>query len=442
MDKAKLDAASDAASIAAVATAKAYVAANQSDAALSVNAIAAGLTQASKAFVINAGSLPFSQAPNVLTYAYAAPTVANCPASSACIYLSQSKQTFTATTIYSGSTQNNFGQIFGVPTTKLAGVAAATADIPSYLDFYLLVDVSGSMGLASTSSGQASLLNNTGCQFACHFPGQDGGYNYALNNAIQLRSGAVNTAVCGLLKLAASPSVTQQYRVGIYPFIDSTATLAPLTYADTNAASLSAAAGCSSSNPTVFTQLLDTGTTQLFTGNDPSTGTGSGGTHFESALSTAYSTISSFGDGSSSLKSRPFVFIITDGMQNNQHFYSSVYGRTNYPGNPSSFRGYANANWDGSSPQTMNSSLCSALKNATPNAATISILYIPYSTLTVTNQNTGETVAANTAVPNIPSSLTACATSGFFYTANAPADISNALGNMFRQAVQVAHLKQ
>jgi hypothetical protein len=48
----------------------------------------------------------------------------------------------------------------------------------NYLDFYLLLDVSGSMGLATTTAGQTQLaainpdnknVYPGGCVFACHF---------------------------------------------------------------------------------------------------------------------------------------------------------------------------------------------------------------------------------------------------------------------------------
>jgi hypothetical protein len=88
----------------------------------------------------------------------------------------------------------------------------------SYLDFYLLVDVSGSMGLPSTTTGQNQLIalntvapdpfpsTTQGCNFACHFPGYHG-WTRATQNNIQLRTGAVNSAVCSLLTLAGQPTV-------------------------------------------------------------------------------------------------------------------------------------------------------------------------------------------------------------------------------------------
>jgi hypothetical protein len=48
--------------------------------------------------------------------------------------------------------------------------------------------------------------------------------------------------------------------------------------------------------------------------------------------------------------------------------------------------------------------------------------------------------AANNNIPNIPPSLQSCASPGFFYTANSPADITTALNAMFNQALLSAHI--
>jgi Flp pilus assembly protein TadG len=425
--KTRLDTAADAAAIAGVATAKAFVAANPTDATLYDDAIAAGTDRANRAFMVNAGSIPFALVPQ--------PTIK---------ILHPTTQTFTASVTYTTTSKNQFGKMFGTALTTVSGSVRASADIPSYLDFYLLIDVSASMGLPATTYDQTQLANaNGGCQFACHFPGNgkpganNYGYNYALSHTIQLRSGAVNSAVCQLLKLAGSPAVPNQYRVGLYPFVTQMATLAASSATISN---VSDQAGCSSSSPSTFTSLLDIGSTQLATNNDPSTGTGSGGTHFEVILPQIKNTITSFGDGSSSIKSKSFVFLITDGMDNGQHYAVKSGSTYYYPGaSPyQTFSGYGSASFDGSSPQTINASQCNALKTA---GATISILYIPYSTLTVGASNAGETIATNNAIPNVPTTLKNCASSGFFYTANTPSDITAALSAMFNQAIQVAHLQ-
>lgn len=429
--KTKLDNAADAAVIAAVATAKAYVANNPNDANATANAAAAGLDRGMRAFTINAGRLPFASTPTPQ------------------LQVNRSGQTFTAKVSYQTTSRNTFGPLFGQPTSAVGGGTSASADLPSYLDFYLLIDVSGSMGLPSTADGQTSLAAvnpderqaSGGCIFACHYSGRKG-WATAIANNIQLRSGAVNSAVCSLLVRAGQPAVANQYRVGLYPFVTQLGTLAPLT---NTISTLQQQADCSSDPPMTFTNLLDTGYTQLYSGNDPSTGTGSGGTHFEAALGTIQNTIVSFGDGSSQQSRRPYVFIVTDGMQNGQYYDTVKNGQKYFPGNPvqPQWSNYAGASFTGSSPSAINASLCNSLKSQ---GATISVLYIPYTTLNVSPQNSNITEAnaankaVNTASPNVPTALSQCASPNFFYTANAPADITSALNSMFNQAVQVAHL--
>ncbi|MCJ2059342.1 pilus assembly protein TadG-related protein [Methylobacterium sp. J-048] len=431
-DKAKLDAAADAAAIAAVATAKAYIAANPSQANVTANAIAAGIAQATSAFNVNAGTVPFAQVQLQTPQ------------------LVRTSQTLKSTIIYSATVKNNFGQIFRTPTTNFSNTVMASADLASYLDFYLLLDVSGSMGLPATTAGMSQLAANNkdmwsdykqGCQFACHYPGYTA-WKYATANNIQLRSDAVNNAVCSLIQRASTPTVASQYRVGLYPFINQMGTLADI---NSSIATLNIAAQCSASPRLALSNLLDTGTTQLYTNNDPSTGTGSGGTHFEVVLPQMKTTIvnaGGFGDGSSTSARKPFIFLVTDGMQNGQHYSITKNSKYYYPGNPSTFSGYAAGNFDGSSPAQIDPSLCTALKNA---GATISILYIPYNIITYTDY--GGTVAwensrVNGFSPTLATPLQSCATAGYFYTANSPDDITASLNAMFDQALQVAHLTQ
>ncbi|SFI08933.1 pilus assembly protein TadG-related protein [Methylobacterium brachiatum] len=430
-DKAKLDAAADAAAVAAVATAKAYIAANPGQANVTANAIAAGIAQASKAFTVNAGTVPFAQVQLQTPQ------------------LERTSQTLRSTVVYSATVKNNFGQIFRTPTTTFSNTVKASADLASYLDFYLLLDVSGSMGLPATTTGMSKLASQNndmsndykqGCQFACHYPGNNG-WNLAAGK-IQLRSDAVNNAVCSLIQRAANPSVTSQYRVGLYPFINQLGTLADI---NSSIATLNTAAQCAQSWPLALTGLLDTGTTQLYTNNDPSTGIGSGGTHFEVVLPQMKTTITNaggFGDGSSISARKPFVFLITDGMQNGQHYYIYKNNKYYYPGNPSKFSGYGSADFDTSMPSQIDPSLCTALKSA---GATISILYIPYNIISFKDYGgivAGENKKVNAFSPTLATPLQNCASPGYFYTANSPDDITNALTAMFDKALQVARLTQ
>ncbi|WP_018263439.1 pilus assembly protein TadG-related protein [Methylobacterium sp. WSM2598] len=432
--KTKLDHAADAAALAAVVTAKAYVAANAKNWNVWDIAVAEGQARAANAFAVNAGSVPFTH-------------FALDP-----IQLTRSGQTFEATVTYTATVSNNFGPLFGIRTTAVSGRAVATTSVPSYLDFYLLIDVSGSMGLPSTTDGQAQLaaLNRIdffkvyqqGCQFACHFPGFVG-YDLAVFNNIQLRSGAVNVAVCNLIKRAAQPEVANQYRVGLYPFITQMGTLQDLT-ADTSALNLKA--GCAASNPMVFTQLLDTGATQLDSNGDPSTGVGSGGTHFETSLTSMLATIKAngYGDGSTQIKPKPFVFLITDGMQNNQWHSIQINGKRYYSGSPSKFSAYPHANWSpgGSDPVPMDWGYCDTLRQA---GVTVSVLLIPYIKIDFTyvkSDIADENNKVNGFSSGLPDVARQCASPGYFQMADTPEAIDRALDAMFMKATQVAHLKE
>ena len=84
-------------------------------------------------------------------------------------------------------------------------------------------------------------------------------------------------------------------------------------------------------------------------------------------------------------------------------------------------------------------SVCKPLKDR---GIVISVLYIPYQQINPVNTSFAgnEDTYANNNIANIPGSLQACASPGFFYTANTPTDITNALNAMFNHAVVTAHI--
>jgi hypothetical protein len=70
------------------------------------------------------------------------------------------------------------------------------------------------------------------------------------------------------------------------------------------------------------------------------------------------------------------------------------------------------------------------------------VLYIPYEKIDPVNTSFAgnEGTYANNNIQYIPASLRKCASPGFFYTANTPDDIKQALDVMFKHALQVAHI--
>jgi Flp pilus assembly protein TadG len=389
-----------------------------------------------------------------------------------------------STVQFSASMPTLFLGMLGYKSLTVIGSSTSAAGLPLYLDFYLILDVSGSMGLPSTTSEaqrlQAINPDNyvdypTGCTFACHLSPQwacwDFGYptngycmGYAISrvsqsgykallstnagnpmgvqlpnsmvsglpnslysaltpvsncssagtdSCIQLRLDAVGSAVNQLLSTANSQEVVaNQFRVGLYPFIQYLYSYFPLTSSINGSASNSSTINYAAAN---LASLLDT---------DTNTNLGSGGTHIDTALSSINGLITSVGNGTGWNNTLPYVFLITDGAQDNQT------------------KGVPGGSWAGSNSATVinPSTSCGPLTNR---GIIVSVLYIPYQPISPVNASFGgdEDDAANNNIANIPASLQDCASTGYFYSANTPADITSALNSMFNHAVTTAHIK-
>lgn len=359
------------------------------------------------------------------------------------VTMSRSGQTINASVTYTAASQNAFGPMFGVEKINMNGASASSLTMGKYLDFYLLLDVSGSMGLPTTAAGQSQLASISpdqkniypnGCAFACHFsqkmcttiaspntPLACQGYSLARSNNIALRADSVGSAVQSLLTTAlATETVTNQYRVGLYPFIVHTGTLYAIS---SNLSAVQTAAG-------TLGTLLDQG--QSSTVYPPSTTAyGSGGTHFENAIPELNAIIPAggviIGTGSGASTPQPFVFLVTDGADNAQIYTTS--SNSWGPGSPAS------------QPQLMDPTLCTTLRNR---GITVSVLYIPYPPINPTNPNFSgdEDGKVNAIIPNIPTNLQQCASPGFYFTASTPQGITNAMQAMFAQSLASARLTQ
>jgi hypothetical protein len=436
--------------------------------------------------------------------------------------------TLTSVVTFSAKVPTTFMGLFGYATMTVNGSSSATSSLPPFLDFYLLLDVSGSMGLPSTPSEAQRMQyispDNyvqypTGCTLACHFTAQNsactdsstqgyptngyclgylisrvsqsgyqnllalqspqakypyknkdssnstlynkywqlppnivtgagsnaqgvtykslgnnglpgslflppsagGGGLTAVSNCataggdscIQLRLDAVGYALTQLFQEANNDEkVTDQFRIGLYPFITNVLSYFPLTTSITPSSPITTAA-------TNLATLLDDNTNSTL---------GSGGTHIDTALTKMNTLITSVGTGTSTSNRQPYVFLVTDGAIDPQ---SKAIG----------------GGWSGSNHATtldvQNSlptvSQCETLKNRN---IVISILNIPYQTISPVNASfaNDEDDFANNNIQYIRKSLQKCASPGFYYEANTPQDINNAMIAMFKHSLQSAHI--
>lgn len=391
--KTHLDKAIDAATISAITTARDYISSNpNNETDPTQSAITLAYTRGMAAFRANSGDV-----------------LANLPTSPS-LTVSRTGNVLTASSNYSVTYATAFGRLIGnVSNLTVTGKSASSLTLGNYTDFYLLLDTSGSMGFPTSSAAQVQFAklnpdmadgNGNNCAFACHFGGWKG-YGLAKTNNIELRINTVSTAVQQLIaKAQSNQTLTNQYRMGIYPFVSFLETAADAT---NNLSSLT------SIN---LENYMDIG--------DSSVPRGSGGTHYENVFNTITTKITRIGDGSTAAKPIPFVFFITDGIGNNQYWYNST-------------------GWTGSQAKLLDPTLCQALKNK---GVTISVLYIPYVPLALPyNNNVGyENIVVNGLIPSVPQTLQNCASSGFFRTASTSSDIQAALNSMFDQATRQARL--
>jgi Flp pilus assembly protein TadG len=433
-------------------------------------------------------------------------------------------QTVTAALSFTASVPTFFMGVVGFKNIAVSGSSTASYSLPTFINFYLMLDVSGSMSFPSTQDEQNrlmavnpdDLLGNPGyqqgCQFACHFSAQGscpqtgdpvhmgpipavgapapkntnpspGGYcqgflisrlgttpvsfgtpsssnnnvqngnninwgNTPVSNCpnpgttacIQLRADAVGYAVNALLSQAtateSSDGISNQFRVGLFPFIQNLCTSAA---GSSNSCSVGLTSSITGSTITNFAAQL---ANLLDTGQDATLG--SGGTHFENALKSMNTFISTVGTGSSSTNALPYLFIVTDGSQDYQTQSGGNWGAQNWTAsgdvpyqNTSTVMPGFTGNDQTISP---NQNWCTTIKNR---GITIAVLYVPYQPIsdpsTIWNDEDGY-ANANVNSGNIPASLKGCASPNFFYTASSPADITNALVTMFEQAVSTAHI--
>jgi Flp pilus assembly protein TadG len=389
-----------------------------------------------------------------------------------------------------------FMQVAGFSSLTISGSSSASASLPLYLDFYLMLDVSESMGLPSTDAEQTRLAKINpdmfsqypkGCTLACHFTVAnscgDSNQKYPTNNeclgywisrvsptaygtlvnetstqagvakkappslpdsmipglpnsllsgdtsslsavsscptegsanCIQLRADAVGYAVNQLFITAnADEKITNQFRIGLYPFVEDLLVYFKLTNAINGDPSNSSTINYAAAN---LASLLDTNNNKTL---------GSGGTHIDTALNTMNNTIVSVGDGSASNNTQPYVFLVTDGAQDPQ------------------VKGVPGGGWSGSNHATTiakgSTSPCKPLRDR---GIIVSVLYIPYEPIQNPNSSfaNDEDDYANSNIANIPASLQDCASPGFYYTASSPSEINDALTKMFQHALVVAHI--
>ncbi|TPG22713.1 hypothetical protein EAH87_02645 [Sphingomonas koreensis] len=249
----------------------------------------------------------------------------------------------TAKVTYSAASTNSFGGILGMSTLPIAGTATANTTLAPYIDIYMALDTSQSMGLAATNDDALKLWKATAaagsrsCTFGCHvvqYPEDQSKVTdplkrlandqIARNNGISLRIDVLRQATQDIVQTAiddegGANGDKKLYRFGLYRIGETTSDISALTQDLTGKT------------------LPDVQSLQL--GMNDAGGTGD--TNLPDMTNFIFPKIKYNGDGTSSEKARPFLFIVTDGVKDTKG--SCVDGHCVAPIDPKTCQKYKDA---------------------------------------------------------------------------------------------------
>jgi Flp pilus assembly protein TadG len=327
----------------------------------------------------------------------------------------KSNGTITSTVQFSADVSTAFLGVVGRSTMTVTGSSTSTTNMPQYIDFYLLLDNSPSMGVGATPADVSTMVNNTPdqCAFACHdLSNSKNYYNLAKTLGVTTRIDVLRTATQQLMdNAAATETYSNQYRMAIYDFGGSSDTqgLRALFALSSSLGSAKAAAG-NIDLMTVYGQNdnkdQDTGFTAIFPAIN--------------------NLISTPGPGTTSAPQK-YLFFVSDGVAdeyNTNCLKPTTSGRCQSPINPA---------------------LCTTLKNR---GIKIAVLYTTYLALP-TNAWYNSWIAPFNLGPYGPSvnseialDMASCASPGLFFEVSPTQGISQAMNTLFQKAVADARISR
>ncbi|QWG23248.1 pilus assembly protein [Bradyrhizobium sediminis] len=319
----------------------------------------------------------------------------------------------TSTVQFSANVPTMFLGVMGKSTMTVTGSSTATAKMPLYIDFYLLLDNSPSMGVGATPADVATMVANTSdkCAFACHDRNDNKNYyKLAKKLGVTTRIDVLRTATQQLMDTAsATQTYSSQFRMAIYDFgaSASTAGLRALFNLSSSLSSAKAAAG----------------NIDLMTVNGQNENNDQD-TNFTNIFPQINRAVSAPGTGTSSAPLK-YLFFVSDGVAdeyNTSCLKPTTGGRCQSPLNPA---------------------LCTTIKNR---GIKIAVLYTTYLALP-TNSWYNKWIAPFNVGPYGPSpnseianNMASCASPGLFFEVSPTQGIAEAMNALFQKAVAEARI--
>lgn len=140
------------------------------------------------------------------------------------IGVTKTGNTVQSTVNFTATVPTTFLHLVGHDTISIGGTASAQNQTETYMDFYILIDNTPSMGVGATPTDVATMEKNTpdSCAFACHESGSNAGHDYytlAKSLNVTTRIDVVREATKSLTVTATSQRASaDQYRMAVYTF--------------------------------------------------------------------------------------------------------------------------------------------------------------------------------------------------------------------------------
>jgi Flp pilus assembly protein TadG len=330
--------------------------------------------------------------------------------------MTKASNVITSSVQFTATLPTMFLGLMGKNSITVNGTSVATTNMPLYIDFYLLLDNSPSMGVGATPTDVSTMVNNTSdqCAFACHdYNDSNNYYNLAKTLGVTTRIDVLRTATQSLMDTAtATQTYSNQFRMAIYDFGASSKTIG-----------LRALYALSSSLSSAKSAAGNIDLMGVYGNNDSYTADKD--TQFSTVFPAINTAISTPGAGTSADPLK-YLFFVSDGVADE---YNTGCLKPKASGNRCQ--------------SPLDPSLCTTLKNR---GIKIAVLYTTYLALP-TNSWYNTWISPFNAGPYGPSpnsqiaqNMQSCASSGLYFEVSPTQGISDAMNALFAKAVADARI--
>lgn len=324
----------------------------------------------------------------------------------------------TAVVTYTATVPTSVMGLMGMSQMTVSGTSTATSALPIYIDFYLLLDNTPSMGVGATTTDITTMVNNTPdqCAFACHdlSASPNDYYGLAKKLGVQMRIDVVRQATQKLMDTAGTmQSVSGQFRMAIYTFGASAkhAGLTTIQSVTTNLTTAKTAAAA--------IDLMTVPYQNYASDTD---------TDFGDVMTDLNKAIPAPGDGVSSASPQKYVFFVSDGVADRALGSPLCSKVTTAGSDPQTGKPYTRCQ------EPLDVSFCTTMKSR---GIKIAVLYTTYLPLP-TNAWYNSWIAPFQS--QIATNMQSCASPGLYFEVSPTQGISEAMTALFQKAVQQAHL--